>query len=72
MAAQLFEAAKTSQPETLQQIETGDFSGLLSWLREHVHNRGSAVSVDQLMTDATGSPLTTDAFLTHLHHRYLG
>jgi carboxypeptidase Taq len=72
MAAQLFEAAKTSQPETLQQIETGDFSGLLSWLREHVHNRGSAVSVDQLMTDATGSPLTTDAFLTHLHRRYLG
>jgi carboxypeptidase Taq len=71
MAAQLFEAAKTSQPETLQQIETGDFTGLLSWLRQHVHNRGSAVSVDQLMTDATGLPLTTDAFLTHLHRRYL-
>ncbi len=33
MAAQLFEAAKASQPETLQQIETGDFTGLLSWLR---------------------------------------
>lgn len=71
MAAQLFEAAKASQPETLAQIATGDFAGLLRWLRKHIHNRGSAVSVSQLMTDATGSPLTTDAFLTHLRARYL-
>jgi carboxypeptidase Taq len=55
----------------MQQLANGDFTGLLGWLRTHVHNRGSAVSVSQLMTDATGSPLTTDAFLTHLRARYL-
>ena len=71
MAAQLFAAAKASQPDLMQQLANGDFTGLLGWLRTHVHNRGSSVPVEVLLTEATGSPLSTDAFLTHLRARYL-
>jgi carboxypeptidase Taq len=71
MAAQLFAAAKASQPDLMKQLANGDFTGLLGWLRTHVHNRGSSVPVEVLLTEATGSPLSTDAFLTHLRARYL-
>jgi carboxypeptidase Taq len=72
MAAQLFAAAKRSNVELPQQLKGGDFSGLLKWLRTHVHGLGSSVSVDQLLEAATGDALTPDAFLNHLRTRYLG
>lgn len=72
MAAQLFAAAKRGNVELPQQLKGGDFSGLLKWLRTHVHGLGSSVSVDQLLEVATGDALTPDAFLNHLRTRYLG
>ena len=72
MAAQLFAAAKRGNVELPQQLKGGDFSGLLQWLRTHVHGLGSSVSVDQLLEVATGDALTPDAFLNHLRTRYLG
>ena len=72
MAAQLFAAAKSSIQGLSEQLQGGDFSSLLGWLRTHVHGLGSSVSVDQLLEAATGEVLTPQAFLTHLRTRYLG
>jgi len=72
MAAQLFAAAKSSIQGLPEQLQGGDFSSLLGWLRTHVHGLGSSVSVDQLLKAATGEVLTPQAFLTHLRTRYLG
>ena len=71
-AAQLFSAARKDHPDILTQISTGHFSILLNWLRKNVHSIGSALSTEEILIKATGSSLSTTAFLAHLNSRYLG
>ena len=70
-AAQLFAAARRAVPGLMEAIGQGDFGPLLGWLRTHVHGRGSFATTDQILADATGQPLGTAAFRTHLESRYL-
>ncbi|MFD2712632.1 carboxypeptidase M32 [Tistrella mobilis] len=71
-AAQLFQAARRALPALDDDLARGDFSGLLGWLRTHVHGQGCRWSADELIERATGAPLSADAFLGHLRRRYLG
>jgi carboxypeptidase Taq len=71
-AAQLFQAAKAADSSILPGIATGDFAPLLAWLRKNVHATASSRSTDQIMTEATGRPIETAPYLTHLRARYLG
>jgi len=71
-AAQLFSAVRKDHPDILAQISKGHFSTLLNWLRINVHNVGSALSTEEILIKATGSSLSTTAFLAHLNSRYLG
>ena len=70
-AAQLFEAACAADPGIMPGLARGEFSGLVAWLREHVHEVGSLLSTDALITEATGRPLGLESYLTHLNRRYL-
>ena len=70
IAAQLFQALKTSQPNLLTDIGQGQFHGLFDWLSQHVHSRASSVTTEQLLLDATGETLNPDYFLAHLKNRY--
>jgi carboxypeptidase Taq len=71
-AAQLFKAAKAAEPALPGCLAEGDFAPLRTWLRTHVHERGSLLSTDALLMDATSAPLGTAAFRSHLEARYLG
>jgi len=71
-AAQLFQAATAQDPSIRPGLAKGDFKPLLGWLRTNVHQRASSVSAPELLTDATGKPLDTEAFQRHLQTRYLG
>lgn len=71
-AAQFFEAAKKKVPEIPRQLEKGDFSGLKGWLNEHVHSQASKLSFGDLIKQATGKELSTEAFKSSLRERYLG
>ncbi len=70
-AAQLFAAAKSAVPEILAAIGRGDFAPLIGWLRQNVHAWGSFHSTDELLEQATGSPLDPKAFEVHLIGRFL-
>ncbi len=70
-AAQLFDAARRSDPAIAKGVADGDFRPLLAWLRRHVHGRGSFLSTRALMTEATGRPLDPAVFKAHLQARYL-
>ena len=70
-AAQLFSAALKDKPKTLSNLEKGDFSDLLIWLREHVHSWGSYYSTDEVIKRATGSPLDPSFYISHLESRYM-
>jgi len=70
--AQLFDAAKKTDPEIMPSIAQGNFSPLLAWLRENVHSHGRRYPSPELLTRATGRPLDVTAFTSHLRTRYIG
>ena len=71
MAAQQFAAAKSEMPDVLDQLGSGDVSGLLGWVRRNIHERASLYTVSDLMTHATGEDLNEQFFVNHLKARYL-
>ena len=70
-AAQLFAAARKALPDVPDALAKGDFAPLLGWLRKNVHGKASSKLTDEILQDATGVPLDTNAFMTHLRARYL-
>lgn len=70
-AAQLFAAATAAIPEIPEAIAKGDFEPLMAWLKQTVHEQGSFLTTDELLTQATGKPLDPGIFMAHLKARYL-
>lgn len=70
-AAQLFRAATQAIPSLPHDLANGQLTGLLSWLSTHVHAHGSRASVDTLVHEATGAPLSTEAHRAHLTRRFI-
>lgn len=52
-------------------MEAGEYSSLLAWMREKIHRRGSIVLPEDLIREATGAPADAGALITHLRDRYL-
>lgn len=67
-AAQLFASARAAG--VADAIHQGDFDPLVGWLRDNVHGHGSAKTTMRILEEATGAPLGTEAFLTHVARRY--
>jgi carboxypeptidase Taq len=70
-AAQMFAAAKKAEPGILPGLAEGDFKPLFGWLDRHVRSHGSSLSASDLIEQATGAPLTADAYKAHVKARYL-
>lgn len=70
-AAQEFAAASRSIAQLPQKIEQGELAPLFGWLQENIWNKGSLLSTDELITAATGEPLSARFFKAHLQRRYL-
>ncbi|MBV9250291.1 MAG: carboxypeptidase M32 [Acetobacteraceae bacterium] len=70
-AAQLMAAARREAPELDEALGKGDLQPLLGWLRAKVHGRGSLLSFNDLLRNATGKPLDPADFEAHLTERYL-
>jgi carboxypeptidase Taq len=71
LAAQLFERATAEDPVILPALEQGDFRPYFSWVKPRIHARASLVDFNALVQDATGAPLTPDAYKRHVQRRYL-
>ncbi|MCH2100524.1 MAG: hypothetical protein MK209_01170 [Planctomycetes bacterium] len=66
IAAQLFEAAREELPNLEAGFARGEFAPLLEWLRVRIHRHGNMLTVDQLVQEATGKPLSPEPFLREL------
>jgi carboxypeptidase Taq len=71
LAAQLFERATAEAPDILPGLEGGDFAPYFAWVKPRVHERASLVSFETLVREATGAPLSAEAFKRHVRRRYL-
>jgi carboxypeptidase Taq len=70
LSAQLWEAAEKDLPDLTEQIEKGDFSGILEWLRSHVHRFGGKYEPMNLIQRATGKPLGAEAYVRYLQRKF--
>ena len=69
-AAQLFEKIQEAIPDLWEQVETGDFSSLLKWLRKHIHQYGRRKHALEILEDCTGHQLQSGPYLQYLENRY--
>jgi len=54
----------------LEQAEKGEFSDLLAWLREAVHQLGRKLLPTELVERATGKPLQAGLYVDYLKSKY--
>jgi len=69
-AAQLHAAACTDSAIAAA-CQQADYAPLLGWLRRSIHAQGATLDPSDLITQATGSPPSPAAYLSHLQARYL-
>jgi carboxypeptidase Taq len=69
-AAQLFEKIEEDIPGLWEQIGTGNFAPLLSWLRENIHRHGRRYLPGELLQRATGKPPSAESYLRYLRKKY--
>jgi carboxypeptidase Taq len=65
-AAQLWDALNAHLTDLDDQLGRGEFSGLLAWLRTHVHAHGRRYTAPELCQRATGRPLSHEPLLRYL------
>lgn len=70
MSVQLLDAHRSVNPGLDDQIRSGDFSGLLYWLRENVHVHGRSLTPDELLRRATGSELDAGPYISYLENKF--
>jgi carboxypeptidase Taq len=70
-AAQLFAAALQSDPQISLGIAKGNFTALVAWLGKNVHSLGCSLGPEKVIEQASGRPLDSKAFISHLKARYL-
>lgn len=70
MSAQFFDAALRAHPEIPAEIEAGRFDKLRGWLARNIYTHGRARSADELVRDATGSPLSHAPYIRYLRTKY--
>jgi carboxypeptidase Taq len=69
-AAQLFASAKKAIPSLEKEIEGGNYSSLLSWLRENIHRHGKRYPAKELCERVTGEPLRFSHFMEYAKTKY--
>ncbi|NJM06362.1 carboxypeptidase M32 [Candidatus Gracilibacteria bacterium] len=70
LSAQFFAAAQQALPQIGVEIASGRFATLRGWLREHIYCHGSKYTAAELITRATGGPLTIAPYMAYLREKY--
>jgi carboxypeptidase Taq len=70
VSAQLWECINRDIPDLPDQIRLGQFSGLLSWLRERIHRHGAKFEPQELVQRVTGSKIDPEAYVRYLKAKY--
>jgi carboxypeptidase Taq len=70
LASQFFYHAKKANPDIPTELEKGDFKSLNSWLNKHIRSKGSLLTTNDLVRNATGEPINPCYFLNHIKNRY--
>jgi carboxypeptidase Taq len=70
ISAQLWEKFTAQTPAFEAQIRQGDFSSLLTWLRENIHQHGRKYEPQELVQRVTGSKIDPAPYVRYLRQKY--
>ncbi len=70
LSAQFFDAAVKAHPQIPAHIERGDFAQLRDWLTQNIYQHGAAFTPAELVSRATGSPMSIEPYLDYLWKKY--
>ncbi len=70
-AAQLFAAMRRDVEDLDAHLGRGDVAPLRQWLGDKIWSKGSFLSSQELMTQATGETTNPEYFIRHIRNRYL-
>jgi carboxypeptidase Taq len=70
ISVQLWERIREAIPDLEAQIEGGEFSALLGWLRENIHCHGAKFEPQELVQRTTGSKIDPEPYLRYLKGKY--
>jgi carboxypeptidase Taq len=70
VSVQLWEKIQLAIPDLEEQIQRGEFSALLAWLRQNVHRYGSKYQPQDLVQKITGSRINPQPYLRYLKNKY--
>lgn len=64
-AAQFFETAVAQNPAIQTELEAGQTTALVAWLRENIHQHGRKFTPGELVQRVTSQPLSHEAFMRY-------
>jgi carboxypeptidase Taq len=71
IAAQLARAVRAQHPSLDEDMRRGDFSALLTWLRNNLHQHGRKFEPSELVQRITGGAIDPAPYLGYLEEKYL-
>jgi len=69
LAAQLAEALTAAHPDWEERLTQGDGTLPLAWMRERIHRHGARYRTQELCEQATGAPLSAQAFIRYIQRK---
>jgi carboxypeptidase Taq len=70
LSAQFFAAATRAHPEIPREVAAGRFATLHGWLSDNIYRHGRTLTPDEIVTRATGGPMTSAPYLAYLRGKY--
>jgi carboxypeptidase Taq len=70
VSAQLWEKINEDISDLDDRIRSGNFSALLEWLRENIHQHGKKYEPQALVEKVTGSKITPEPYIRYLTKKY--
>ena len=70
ISVQLWRRIQNDIPDLQDQMRSGDFAGLLTWLRKNIHSHGRKFEPQELVQRATGSTIDSVPYLSYLRNKY--
>lgn len=71
MYAAQFMSAMKKTVDVDAAIQSGDLTPIFNWLSDNIWSKGSLLTTDELVKQATGETLNAQYFQDHLRSRYL-
>lgn len=69
-SSQLFNKLIKDNPSTIDEIEIGEFTSIISWLKDNVHKYGRLKTADEIIKNACGEGLNSKVFVNYLKDKY--